>query len=92
MGARGSQGLHQKGLLWEIRAWLWTKEGGGAHKGRMPDGGAVIIGSAPWKLSSKVHINGWRGFRAKDKDVKREVVATDVGRSFKRSWVMFVER
>jgi hypothetical protein len=49
------------------------------------DGDAVMIGLVPCKLSSELHVNGRRVFRAKDKGVEREVLASDAGRSFKCS-------
>jgi hypothetical protein len=50
-----------------------------------------MIGLVPCKLSSELHVNGRRVFRAKDKGVEREVLASDAGRSFKCSQVMSAE-
>jgi hypothetical protein len=53
--------------------------------------GTMMVGAVPCKLSSELHVNGQRVFRAKDKSMEREVVVADAGRSPKRSRVISAE-
>jgi hypothetical protein len=50
-----------------------------------------MVGAVPCKLSSELHINGQRVFRAKDKSIEREVVVANAGRSTNRNQVVSAE-
>jgi hypothetical protein len=50
-----------------------------------------MVGVIPCRLSSELHVNGRRIFRAKDKSSERGAAGTNAGRLPKRNWVISME-